>query len=131
MASFLYRVGYFAYRHRLLVIAVWVVLLAGGAASTTLAKPFLLDFNLPGTETERAGQMLDEKFPGQGDVDMMANAKVVIQAPKGTTFDDRKNIASVEALVATLRGLDHVVQPVANPLTDPARSAQVDDRTIA
>jgi RND superfamily putative drug exporter len=132
MATFLYRIGRFSYRNRLLVIAVWVLLLAGAAASTTLAKPFLLDFNLPGTETERAGQMLDEKFPGQGDMDMMANAKVVIQAPAGTTFDDRQNIAGVDALVAKLGGLDHVVQPVANPLTDPAHSAQVNaDRTIA
>ena len=134
MATFLYRVGRFAYRHRLLMISVWLLLLLGAGASTTLAKPFLTDFNLPGTETERAGNMLDEKFPGQGDLDLMAQAKVVIQAPAGTTLDQPDNIARVDSLVNELRGLAHLAAqpPVVNPLAAPALAAQVSpDRTIA
>lgn len=134
MATFLYRVGRFAYRHRLLVIAVWVLLLVGAGASTTLAKPFLLDFNLPGTETARAGEMMDEKFPGQSDMDLMANAKVVIQAPAGTTLDAPENAARIDELVDGLRGLDHIAQPesIVDPVTAPALAAQVSpDRTIA
>jgi putative drug exporter of the RND superfamily len=133
MATFLYRVGRYAYRHRLLVIAVWVLLLIGAGASTTLAKPFLLDFNLPGTETERASQMMDEKFPGMDDMELMATAKVVVQAPPGTTLDQPENTARIDELVRQLRALDGVTAPesVTNPLTSPALAAQVSrDRTI-
>jgi putative drug exporter of the RND superfamily len=134
MATFLYRVGRFAYRHRLLVIGVWVLLLVAAGASTTLAKPFLLDFNLPGTETERATNLMDEKFPGQSDMDLMANAKVVIQAPAGTTLDAPENIGRIDELVNHLRALDHIAQPesIVDPMTSPAHAAQVSpDRTIA
>lgn len=134
MATFLYRVGRFAYRHRLLMIAVWVLLLFGAGASTTLAKPFLMNFNLPGTETERAGTMLDEKFPGQSDMNLLAQAKVVIKAPAGSTLDAPENVTRVDELVGELRGLKDVARPesLVNPVGDPAHAMQVSpDRTIA
>jgi putative drug exporter of the RND superfamily len=134
LATFLYRVGRFAYSHRLLMIGVWLLLLLGAGASTTLAKPFLADFNLPGTETERAGQMLEEKFPGMGDMDLVAQAKVVVQAPAGTTLDSPDIAARVDALTSALRALPDVapVPAVVNPVGNPALAAQVSkDRTIA
>lgn len=134
MANFLYHVGRLAYRHRLSVIAVWVLLLIGAGASTTLAKPFLMDFKLPGSETERAGQMMDEEFPGQGDMELIANAKVVVQAPAGTKLDTPENIARIDELVNDLRELDHIAQPesIVDPVTSTAHAAQVSpDRTIA
>ena len=134
MATFLYRIGRFAYRHRLLVIAVWLLLLLGAGAAATQAKPFLIDFTLPGTETERARHLMEEKFPGQGDMELVANAKVVVQAPPGTTLDQPDNIARVDELVNELRGLDHVARPdtIVDPVTSPTHAAQVSpDRTIA
>jgi RND superfamily putative drug exporter len=133
MATFLYRVGDYAYRHRLLVIGVWVLLLIGAGASTTLAKPFLLDFNLPGTETERASQMMDEKFPGMDDMGLMANAKVIVQAPPGTTLDQPENASHIDQLVHELRALDGVAAPetIVDPLTAPSRAQVSPDRTIA
>jgi RND superfamily putative drug exporter len=134
MATVLYRIGRYAYRHRLLVISIWVLLLIIAGASTTLAKPFLIDFNLPGTETERASQMMDEKFPGMDDMGLMANAKVVIQSPPGTTLDQPENASRVGKLVRDLRGLDGVAAPesIIDPLSAPAQAAQVSpDRTIA
>jgi RND superfamily putative drug exporter len=134
MATFLYRVGSYAYRHRMLVISIWVLLLIGAGASTTLAKPFLLDFNLPGTETERASQMMDEKFPGMDDMGLMANAKVVVQAPAGTTLDQPENGPRITQLVDELRALDGVAAPesIVDPLTAPPQAARVSaDRTIA
>ena len=83
MATFLYRIGRFAYRHRLLVIAVWLLLLLGAGAAATQAKPFLIDFSLPGTETERARHLMEEKFPGQGDMELMANAQSGRAGPAG------------------------------------------------
>lgn len=135
MAVILYRVGRFAYRHRLVTIAVWVLLLVGaGAASVTLAQPSQMDFSLPGTESDRASKLLEEKFPGQSDMELMAQAKVVVQAPAGTTLDDQQNVAAVDALAAQLSRLDHVVAPqrIQNPLASPAMGRQVSsDRTIA
>ncbi|CAN5816282.1 MMPL family transporter [soil metagenome] len=134
MATFLYRVGSYAYRHRMLVISIWVLLLIGAGASTTLAKPFLLDFNLPGTETERASQMMDEKFPGMDDMGLMANAKVVVQAPAGTTLDQPENSPRINQLVDGLRTLDGVAAPeaIVDPLTAPPQAGQVSaDRSIA
>lgn len=133
MATFLYRVGGYAYRHRLLVIGVWVLLLVGAGASTTLAKPFLLDFNLPGTETERASQMMDEKFPGMDDVGLMATAKVVVQAPPGTTLDQPENASRMDQLVHELRALNGVAAPemIVDPLTAPSQAQVSPDRTIA
>src|SRR4051812_5434331 len=110
MATFLYRVGRFAYTHRLLMIGVWVLLLIGAGASTTLAKPFLADFSLPGSRTERAGQMLDEKFPGQGDMNLLAQAKVVVKAPRGATLDEPDVAVRVDTLVRELADLEHVAQ---------------------
>lgn len=134
MATFLYRIGRFAYTHRLLMIAVWLLLLLGAGVSTTFAKPFVSDFNLPGTETERAGQLMDDKFPGAGDMDLVAQAKVVVQAPAGGTLDTPEMIARVDALAHELRALPDVAQapPVVNPVGEPALAAQVSaDRTIA
>ena len=134
MATFLYRVGGYAYRHRFLVIGIWLLLLVGAGASTTLAKPFLLDFNLPGTETERASQMMDEKFPGMDDMGLLANAKVIVQAAPGTTLDQAENSSRISQLVQELRALDGVAAPetIVDPLSAPPPAAQVSpDRTIA
>ncbi|MCG5434287.1 MMPL family transporter [Mycobacterium sp. MYCO198283] len=132
MATFLYRVGRFAYLHRALVVGVWVALLLGALATTTLAKPFHTDFSLPGSESERATELLDAKFPGQGDLDQLAQAQVAIKAPAGTTLDDPANVAKVDAVVNGLRQLhDVAAQAIANPLTTPPLAAQVSpDRTI-
>ena len=119
MATFLYKVGRFAFGNRMLVVGVWLLLLLGALASTTLAQPFQNDFSLPGSESERAKQLIEEKFPGQGDLDEIANAKVVVEAPAGTTLDDPANIARIDALTDGLRTLPGV-QPQSNP-----------DRTIA
>ncbi|MGE2833160.1 MMPL family transporter [Mycobacterium sp. SMC-4] len=134
MSAVLYRIGRFAFGHRLLTLAVWVLVLFAAGASTLLAKPYQMDFSLPGTETERAAAMLEEHFPGQGDADQMAAAKVVVQAPPGERLDSPASTAAMDALVAQLRELDHLAAPqaVVNPVTAPPMAAQVNpDRTIA
>jgi RND superfamily putative drug exporter len=133
MATFLFRIGQFAYRRRMLVIALWLLLLLAALAGTTMAKPFQNDFSLPGSPSQRASDLLAEKFPEQGDMDEIAQAKVVVEAPLGTTLDQPDNIARIDALANGLRDLPHVqAQAVMNPLTTPAGAMQVsEDRTIA
>ena len=115
------------------MIGIWLLLLLGALTATTAAKPFQTDFELPESEAQRAVALLDEKFPGQSEMDLVAQAKVVVQAPAGTTLDRPENVARVDALVEKLRGLAHVrPQTIANPLTTPPPAGQVGvDRTIA
>lgn len=133
MATFLFRIGRFAYRRKLLVIALWLLVLFGAVAAATTAKPFQSDFSLPGSPSQRASDLMAEKFPQQGDMDEIAQAKVVIEAPRGTTLDQPENVARIDALADGLRQLPHVQgQAVVNPLTTPAGALQVSkDRTIA
>ncbi|MGV0838498.1 MMPL family transporter [Mycolicibacterium thermoresistibile] len=133
MATLLYRVGRFGYRHRFLVLGMWLVLLLAALGTTTLAKPFQSDFSMPGSPSQQAADLLAEKFPEQADMEEIAQAKVVVQAAPGTTLDRPETVARVDALVEDLRALPHVQpQTVVNPLTTPQLAMQVNtDRTIA
>jgi RND superfamily putative drug exporter len=64
---------------------LWVVLLVAlGVTSQAVKKDTNDAFNVPGTESQRALDLLDEKFPGSGG----ATARVVFAAPKGHTLDE-------------------------------------------
>ena len=134
MARFLYRIGRFAFHHRLSMIGLWVALLVAAGSLTLAAKPFVTDYSVPGTGSARAQQILDDKFPelrGSGDT---ATARVVVHAPPGTTLDDPVNSARIDALVNGLRGVDRVAAPerLLNPVAVPLLAHQVGaDRTIA
>jgi RND superfamily putative drug exporter len=79
----LYRLGAFAARRRRIVVLGWLLLLVGmGVASAALhAKPEA-PFSVPGTESERALQLLEKQFPGTGG----ATARIVFAAPRGHTL---------------------------------------------
>lgn len=132
MATFLYRIGHGAYTRKYLVFGIWVGLLLAMLSATLVAKPFQSDFALPGSPSQHASDVLAEKFPEQGDIDEIAQAKVVIAAPPGTTLDQPDNIAKVDTVVEALQALPHVqAQLVVNPLTTPPLATQVSrDRAI-
>ncbi|HET6707958.1 MMPL family transporter [Amycolatopsis sp.] len=102
MATFLYRLGRFSFRRRALVAAVWAaVLVALGLGALTLSGQLSNSVTIPGTESQRAIDQLTEKFP-QANAGG-ATARVVIEAPAGTTVTDAKGKAAVEALVGQLK----------------------------
>ncbi|MGW4060616.1 MMPL family transporter [Amycolatopsis sp. NPDC004747] len=102
MATFLYRLGRFSFRRRALVAAVWAaVLVALGLGALTLSSQLSNSVTIPGTESQRAVDQLTEKFP-QANAGG-ATARVVIEAPAGTTVTDAKGKAAVEALVGQLK----------------------------
>ncbi len=98
MAVLLYRIGGAAYRRRRLVATFWLVaLVALGVGAATLKGPTSDVFNVPGTESQRAIDLLNEKFPGTGG----ATARIVFAAPAGHTLREaryRKLIAPTVAL---------------------------------
>jgi RND superfamily putative drug exporter len=102
MATYLYRLGKLSFRRRGLVLALWLALLAAlGVGAFTLSGPTSNSFSIPGTEAQRAQDLLAERFPlaGAGD----AQARVVFAAPAGEKLTDPANRAAVEATVARLR----------------------------
>ncbi|HXF51680.1 MAG TPA: MMPL family transporter, partial [Dehalococcoidia bacterium] len=94
-----------AARHPWRVFAGAAVLaVALGAASFAWRGDFTDQFSAPGTESQRAIDLLRERFPQQaGDT-----AVVVVKADGG--FDDAATRARVDALVAALEGLPHVAE---------------------
>ncbi|MGW5387232.1 MMPL family transporter [Nocardia sp. NPDC003963] len=96
MSALLYRIGRFSFRTRRLVLPVWVLLLTVlGVGTATLAAPAATSFNLPGTESQEAFDLLEERFsevPLDG-----GSALIVFVAENGTVTDPepRRRIAEV------------------------------------
>jgi RND superfamily putative drug exporter len=83
MSSHLYRLGGWAFAHRRRVLATWSLILAAVAVSAALfSSPFSTKFEVPGTESQRAQDLLHAKFPGAGG----AAARMVFAAPDGQTL---------------------------------------------
>ncbi|MET9494753.1 MMPL family transporter [Streptomyces sp. NPDC006552] len=113
MATFLYRLGRLSFRRRRYVALLWVLLLGGiGFASSAAPAPPADSFSMPGTESQKAFDLLDQKFPAAGAEG--ATARVVIRAPQGEKLTDRAPKADVRALVTAL-GKGPQVSSVADP----------------
>ncbi|HEV7980872.1 MMPL family transporter [Amycolatopsis sp.] len=111
MATFLYRLGRFAFRRRALVVAVWtVVLLALGLGALTLSGQLSNSVSIPGTESQRAIDKLAERFPQAGAGG--ATARVAVAAPEGQSLTTPANQAAVERVVAQLKTAPKVVAVV-------------------
>ncbi|MEV4427660.1 MMPL family transporter [Streptomyces sp. R-07] len=116
MATFLYKLGRTAFRRRRLVALLWVALLAiAGVGAATAPTPTSSSFSIPGTEAQRAFDLLEERFPGAGADG--ATARVVFKAPEGEKMTDAAHKAVVEETVAALKsGSDQIVS-VTDPYT--------------
>ncbi len=126
MATFLYKLGRLAFRRRHFVALIWVALLtlAGvGAASAPAAGS--TSFSIPGTEAQKAFNLLEQRFPGMSADG--ATARVVFKAPHGQKMTDPGNKATVEDTVKELSDGSEVAS-VADPYTGHAVSK---DGTIA
>jgi RND superfamily putative drug exporter len=68
MAGLLYRVAGVSFRRRRLVAAAWAVVFVGVAVcGVTLKGQTSHVFSVPGTQSQRALDLLDQKFPGTGE----------------------------------------------------------------
>ncbi|MCU7726190.1 MMPL family transporter [Actinoplanes sp. KI2] len=112
MASLLYRLGRFSFRRRKLVGLLWVLLLAVfGVGAATLSGPTSDAFSIPGTESFRAMDVLEQKFgAGAGG----ATAKVVFTVTGDAKLTGGTQTAAIEKAVAALRKAPQVVS-VADP----------------
>jgi RND superfamily putative drug exporter len=113
MATFLYRLAHGAVRRRRLVVGLWLAALAAvGALMLTAGGKTSDDLAIPGTESQQALDLLEQRFPAQGG----SSTQVVFAAPHGTSLDDPAAVAAIEATFADLAkvdGVSSVVAPVA------------------
>jgi RND superfamily putative drug exporter len=118
MASHLYTWGRWAVRRRGRVIAVWLLLLAvvGGLGITLHGTPST-QFTVPGIESQRAQELLKDKFPQAAG----GTARVVFAAPEGSTLTEPKARTAIGASLKKAAGISGVLR-----VTDPVQA-----RTIA
>ncbi|MFE5045788.1 MMPL family transporter [Streptomyces sp. NPDC056637] len=127
MATFLYKLGKLAFRRRHFVALIWVALLTlagvGAASAPTAASS---SFSIPGTEAQKAFDLLDQRFPGSSADG--ATARVVFQAPDGEKITSAANKAEVTQTVADLKSGSKQVATAADPFVSKTVSK---DGTIA
>lgn len=97
------RLGRWCARHRWLVIAAWaVVAVAIGVAERSLHAPTRDTFSVPGSDSQRAVDLLNEKFPSAGG----ASAQVVFEADSPLTTPAYKS--AIEQSVRRVQALSSV-----------------------
>ena len=65
MATYLYRLGGWAFRRRRTVLLAWITVLGLVIASAAAFSGQTNDkFSVPGTESQQAQDLLEQKFPG-------------------------------------------------------------------
>jgi putative drug exporter of the RND superfamily len=113
MSSALYRLGRWCFRRRRYVLAAWVlVIVVLAVVAINVKQPTTNAFTIPGTQSQQALDLLDQKFPGTGG----AQAQVVFSVPAPGSLTGAKEHQAVESTVAELRKLPQVVA-VTDPYT--------------
>ncbi|MFJ1621751.1 MMPL family transporter [Streptomyces sp. NPDC088190] len=126
MAATLYKLGRFAFRHRYLVVLLWISLLTlGGLAAAQAPASGPTNFAMPGTESQRAYDLIDERFEGQKADG--ATARVVFKAPEGHRITEPALREAIGTAVEALAAGAEVAQ-----VTDPFKAKAVSaDQTAA
>ena len=104
MATYLYRLAGWTFDNRRKVLLGWLAVLAVVIASAgAFGGEFSTKFEVPGTESQKAQDLLHEKYPGAGG----ASARVVFAAPKGERLTDPDNRTAVlESVAAASKAAD-------------------------
>jgi RND superfamily putative drug exporter len=103
MSSLLYRLGHAVVGRAKQVLALGVlVLVLGGAAAVGLGGELQDNLTIPGTESQDGLDVLAQRFPEVAGT----SGQVLVVAPQGDTISAHRD--EVEALVATVRDVDHV-----------------------
>ncbi|MET7474577.1 MMPL family transporter [Streptomyces sp. NPDC005648] len=113
MATVLYHLGRVAFRWRWFVALFWVAVLAAvGFAAAKAPAAADEGFTMPGIESQKAFDLLEQRFPGSSADG--ASARIVFVAPSGERITAGENKAAIEKLVSTA-GEDSQVASAVNP----------------
>lgn len=121
MATFLYKLGRLTFRRRRYVALIWVALLAvAGVGMATASTDTSNSFSIPGTEAQRAFDLLEQRNPGTNADG--ATARVVFKAPGGEKVTDPANKREISGIVKELESGSDQIASVADPFTGQAVS---------
>ncbi|MEU9931343.1 MMPL family transporter [Streptomyces anulatus] len=121
MATFLYKLGRLTFRRRRFVALIWVALLAvAGIGAATAPAATSSSFSIPGTEAQRAFDLLDQRNPGTSADG--ATARVVFEAPEGEKVTDPANKSEITGIVKELETGSKQIASVADPFATQAVS---------
>nr|WP_064569834.1 MMPL family transporter [Gordonia sp. LAM0048] len=116
MSLALYRLGRLAFRRKWWFVAAWLAMLIAVGALVGVFRPaFASDFELPGTDSDRAMSVLRQEFPAANEQQTQGSTSIVIAAEDGLAAHSEQ----IDALVAQARSLPGVIDPagIVNPVT--------------
>jgi RND superfamily putative drug exporter len=106
MSKILYRLGHWSVRHRRAVLGAWLAVLIGvGALSGAFGGATSDAFSIPGTESQKAMDLLEERFPQQSG----SSARLVFASEGEAPLTDPEQRAGVEAALAEAAEAPEVV----------------------
>jgi putative drug exporter of the RND superfamily len=127
VSSLLYRIGRWAYLHRIRVAVAWtMVLLVAGGGAALLSTGAEDSFSIPGTESARAFDQLRHTFPQVSGT----SATLVVVSPTSELVTDPASTGPIEDFISTVEDVD-LVQAVADPFSDQVSDAVSADRHAA
>ena len=113
MSKYLYRLGHWCVRRRRTVLLAWVAILFGvGALAGTVGGSLSDEFSIPGTESQEAFDLLEERFPEASG----SSARVVFAVDEGR-LDDATYRSGIEATLGELSRAPGVLA-VSDPFAD-------------
>jgi putative drug exporter of the RND superfamily len=124
-APMLENLARWSYRHRWLMLFIWIVAFVGAISLQTVAGgDYATDFSLPGAESQDAFDLLEERFPAvAGDT-----ADIVWKAEGGV--DDTAIKGPIEGLFNEVLNVDRVVG-IDSPYTKQGQGQISPDGTVA
>jgi putative drug exporter of the RND superfamily len=126
MTSVLYRLGHVCVRRRWVVLALWLTVFAGMAVAARTVGPNVNDnLTLPGTDSQKASDLLAARFPEQAN----GTNPVVMTAPGGAKLTDAKYKTPIDDAVSALRK-DPDVREATSPLAQAGAAYLSKDKRI-
>ncbi|MCW4385994.1 MMPL family transporter [Salinibacterium sp. SYSU T00001] len=126
MANLLFQLGRFASRRSWTFLLSWLAVLAiAGGSFLAFGGTLTSSLSIPGTETERVTDELNERLEGIGG----ATATVVFRAEddEALTETQREEISALLADIADIEGVDSTVDPFETEAERAAQQQEIED----
>jgi len=111
VATLLYRLGRFSFRHPWRMVAVWLILMIGVlGGGVALGGKTNDSFAIPGTESQNAIDRLEAVFPSAAG----ASAQIVVSVPSGASVKNEPYRSAIDELAtkaAKVPGVDNASSP--------------------
>jgi RND superfamily putative drug exporter len=118
VATLLYRLGRFSFRHPWRMLAVWLILMIGMlGGGVALGGKTNDSFAIPGTQSQNAIDRLAAVFPSAAG----ASAQIVVTVPSGTSVDNQPYRSAIDEIVAKaskVTGVDSASSPYGKYASD-------------